>query len=74
MPQVEPSKIREHSCQFVVKKLSTYHGYLVYFWSHAESAEFAEGHIASLVLAMRDIADSIGATKYPNSAPSAIFA
>ena len=31
---------------------------------HAESAEFAEAHIASLVLAMRDIADSIGATKF----------
>ena len=25
------------------------------FWAHAESAEFAEAHIASLVLAMRDI-------------------
>ena len=24
------------------------------FWAHAESAEFAEAHIASLVLAMRD--------------------
>ena len=29
--------------------------YLGYFGSHAESAEFAEAHIASLVLAMRDI-------------------
>ena len=43
---------------------STYLVYLVYFGSsrrghegfmHAELAEFAEGHIASLVLAMRDI-------------------
>ncbi len=41
---------------------------------HAELAEFAEAHIASLVLAMRDIADGIGTAKFPNSAPSAIFA
>ena len=52
------------SFKFVVKS-STYLVYLVYLGSHAESAEFAEAHIASLVLAMRDIADSIGATKFP---------
>ena len=52
------------SFKFVVKS-STYRGYLVDLGAHAESAEFAEAHIASLVLAMQDIADSIGATKFP---------